>query len=80
MDVFAVGAAGELLQASWDLSGFAEFVSLGMPAVPIPGLLAACNCGYGTLALVTRGVLGDLLLKWWNGNSWSPFSSLGAPQ
>jgi hypothetical protein len=88
MDVFAPGADGDLLQANWDESGFTEFGSLGrvapdrrgMPDMPVSGALSACSCGNRRMAVFTRGVAGDLLCKWWNGTSWSPFASLGAPQ
>jgi hypothetical protein len=86
MDVFAVGAAGALLHATWDAAGFSEFESLGgidvvgaMPA-PIAGSVSACNCGDRRMGVFARGPAGDLLLKWWNGSDWSPFASLGSPQ
>ncbi len=86
MDVFAVGAAGALLHATWDGSGFSEFESLGgidLPGVgptPLAGQVSACNCGDRRMGVFARGPAGDLLLKWWNGSGWSPFSSLGSPQ
>jgi Repeat of unknown function (DUF346) len=86
MEVFAVGSGGALLHATWDEAGFREFESLGgiertgSASEPIPGAIAACNCGSRALAVLARGPTGDLLLKWWNGRIWSAFESLGAPQ
>jgi len=83
MDVFAVGAAGALLHTTWDGEAFGEFESLGglgpRGEAPIAGPISACNCG-SAMAVFTRGAPGDLLLKWWNGSSWSAFESLGAPR
>jgi hypothetical protein len=82
LDVYAVGAAGDLLHSSWDESGFGEFVSLGHPAseMPFASPVSACSCGPRRVALFARGLAGDLLLKWWDGDNWSPFRSLGAPE
>jgi hypothetical protein len=86
MDVFAVGAAGALLHATWDGTGFSEFESLGgidlpgMREMPIAGPVSASSCGDRRMGIFARGPAGDLLLKWWNGSEWSPFSSLGSPQ
>ena len=86
MDVFAIGAAGALLHATWDAAGFSEFESLGgidLPNTspgPISGQVSACNCGDRRMGVFARGPAGDLLLKWWNGSAWSPFASLGSPQ
>jgi hypothetical protein len=87
MDVFAASAAGELVHAGWDQGGFTEFVSLGRiparsgsPELPILGTLAACNCGDRRLAVLTRGLAGDLLVKWWDGAGWTAFESIGTPQ
>lgn len=86
MDVFAIGAAGALLHATWDAGGFSEFESLGgldLPNTtpgPVSGQVSACNCGDRRMGVFARGPAGDLLLKWWNGSAWSPFASLGSPQ
>ncbi len=88
MDVFAVGAAGALLHSTWEGQGFGEFESLGgVPAgggsdatAPIAGPISAFSCGPKAMGVVARGSGGDLLLKWWNGASWTAFVSLGAPQ
>lgn len=86
MDVFAIGAAGALLHATWDPAGFSEFESLGgidlsnTSPGPISGQVSACNCGGRRMGVFARGPAGDLLLKWWNGSAWSPFASLGSPQ
>jgi hypothetical protein len=86
MDVFVIGAAGALLHATWDATGFGEFESLGgveLPNTkpgPVSGQISACNCGDSRIGIFARGPAGDLLLKWWNGSGWSPFTSLGSPQ
>jgi hypothetical protein len=86
MDVFAIGAAGALLHATWDPAGFSELESLGgidLPNTssgPISGHVSACSCGDRRMGVFARGPAGDLLLKWWNGSAWSAFASLGSPQ
>ena len=83
MDVFALGASGDLLHTPWDGNEFAEFESLG-PAVtegtaaaPVPAPICVTACGSRSIALNARGARGDLLVKWWDGANWSPFTSLG---
>jgi hypothetical protein len=87
LDLFVVGYDGELLHASHRDGIWTGFVPLGMPAcretgtktrVPLGGPLAACSCGYGRFAVFTRGAAGDLLIKWWDGESWTDFASLGS--
>lgn len=88
MDVFAVGSAGALLHCAWDGAGFSEFESLGgalSPGavggeVPVAGSISVCNCGGKAMGVFARGASSDLLLKWWNGQRWTPFSSLGSPE
>jgi hypothetical protein len=89
IDAFAVGHGGALLHASWDGKRWTEFESLGAPTrsvaegertYPLSGALGACSCGNDRLAVFARGILGDLLLKFWDGKEWSAFTSLGSPQ
>jgi hypothetical protein len=83
MDVFAVGAAGALLHTTWHGNEFAEFESLGgvvregRAEEPLAGPISATNCGAQAMAVAARGGAGDLIVKWWNGTSWTPFGSLG---
>jgi Repeat of unknown function (DUF346) len=85
MDVFAIGSAGALLSSHWDGKEFSEFESLGGVAregraeEPLVGSVSATSCGRA-IAVAARGVPGDLIVKWWNGSSWTPFASLGMPQ
>lgn len=76
MDVFAVNIASELLRAVWSEAGFTPFEPIGSA----PGAVAAAACGSRAVALITRGATGDLSVKWWNGERWTGFSSLGAPE
>jgi hypothetical protein len=83
MDVFAVGASGALLRSAWDGKEFAEFESLGSVATeagvdyPVLPPISATACGARSIAIVSRGARGDLLVKWWNGAAWTPFASVG---
>jgi hypothetical protein len=85
MDVFAVGATGALLHSAWDGKEFAEFESLGSVATdgglefPVLPPISATACGARTIAVAARGHRGDLLVKWYEGAKWTPFSSLGFP-
>lgn len=76
LDLFGVNIAGDLLQASWDESGFTPFEPLG----PAPGAVAAAACGSRAMALLSRDAAGGLCVKWWNGERWGAFSPLGAPE
>ncbi len=82
LEVFAVGAGGDLLHAPWDNSGFGEFVSLGSApsGMPLTGPVSACSCGPDRVDVFARGITGELLLKSWDGLKWTAFKSLGAPQ
>ncbi len=89
IEVFAVGQGGALLHASYDGERWDEFESLGAPTVvfaevektvPLSGVLGACSCASKRLAVFARGIWGDLLLKFWDGKAWSPFTSLGSPE
>jgi len=86
MDVFAVGAAGALLHSQWDGKEFAEFESLGGVARegcsddPLASGVSATSCGARAIAVAARGTSGDLLMKWWNGASWTAFASVGVPE
>jgi hypothetical protein len=83
MDVFAVGANGDLLHSAWDGKEFAEFASLGSVAIdsgveyPVLPPVSATACGVRSIAVASRGHRGDLLVKWCEGAKWTPFSSLG---
>ena len=83
MDVFAVGVSGVLLHSPWDGKEFAEFEALGSittagaPDSPVLPPISVAACGVRSIAIATRGAGGDLLVKWWDGTSWSPFASLG---
>jgi len=83
MDVFALGASGNLLHSPWDGKEFAEFESLGAAATdggassPVVPPISVTACGVRSIAIATRGTRGDLLVKWWDGTKWSPFASLG---
>src|SRR5258708_5653325 len=79
MDVFAADASGSLLQTRWDGTRFSNCESLGpgssSPAdAALLGIISAFNVGSGAMGLVARAASGDLLLRWWNGRSWSPFA------
>ena len=86
MDVFAVGSAGALLHATRDDTGFSEFESLGGieggggRSEPIPGAIAAGNCGSRGARRVRPRSRWDFLLKWWNGSRWSGSSPSGRPR
>ena len=81
MDVFALGASGNLLHSPWDGKEFAEFESLGAAVTdggaPVVPPISVTACGVRSMAVATRGPRGDLLVKWWDGTKWSPFASLG---
>jgi hypothetical protein len=85
MDVFAVGASGALLHTTWNGSEFSELQSLrGIPwrggrELPISGAISAAACGSRSMGVFARGSHGELLVKWWDGVSWSPFASVTAP-
>jgi hypothetical protein len=87
LNLFVVAYDGELLHASYCDGIWSGFAPLGMPSwrqtgletrVPLGGPLAACSCGYDRFAVFTRGPAGDLLIKWWDGKSWTDFVSLGS--
>lgn len=89
VEVFVVGHDGDILHTSHNGTDWSEFSSLGSPEVefgqssrPIPtlGPPSACGCGDDRMGVFVRGPLGDLLFKWWDGQSWSSFSSLGMPE
>lgn len=89
LDVFALGQDGELLHTRRTEGSWGGFESLGCPIVkwsggehplPIVDPVAACMCGDSQTAVFLRGVRGDLLLKWWDGHTWSPYASLGSPE
>ena len=89
LDVFALGPDGDLLQAVREGTDWGAFASLGAaPADPGGGgrlppgseAVAACVCGPSRIAVFRRGARGDLLLKWWNGEGWSNYTSLGSPE
>jgi len=83
MDVFALGASGVLLHSPWDGKAFGEFEALGgvtvegAPDAPVLPPISATACGGRTIAIAARGARGDLLVKWWDGTSWTAFTSLG---
>lgn len=87
LDVFAVGLGGSLLHTSWTTRGWSEFESLGAPFIgdpknprplPLSGAVAAAWCGTARMAVFVRGSLGDLLAKWWDGNRWGSYASVGS--
>ena len=62
---------------------FAQFLpACSAPAAvgPAPGPVAAAACGSRAVAIVARGSFGDLTVKWWNGERWTAFTSIGAPE
>jgi hypothetical protein len=85
LELFVLGYDGELLQASHRAGAWTGFVPLGIPitsdmgrpALP-SGALAACFCGRDRVAVFARASTGELLIKWWNGKSWTDFISLGS--
>jgi hypothetical protein len=88
VDVFAAGQGGSLLHAIWDGQDWREFESLGAPTLgegeqsrlyPLSGPVSCCRSG-DQIAVFTGGPVGDLLMKWWDGNEWSRFESLGSPK
>jgi hypothetical protein len=90
MDVFALSEASDLLHVFRTADGWSDFRSLGAPtahmsgsraqAVPVSRALAACRCGPKAIAVLLRTCSGALLLKWWDGQAWSDFASLGTPE
>ena len=91
MAVFLRGAQGDLLLKWWDGTRWSEYASLGSPEVPdesypvvtmaasLMGPPAACSWGPERIDVFARGPRGDLVHKWWDGDDWSPFQSLGMP-
>lgn len=89
LEVFALGPDGDLVQAVCSGAEWGAFDSLGLPAPDTtaggrlpPGSegVAVCRCGASRVAVFRRGARGDLLLKWWNGERWSNYASLGSPE
>lgn len=89
MGIFGRGASGDLLLKWWSGANWSAFASLGAPEerdptypavlrpVPLSGPPAACGGGSTRLDVFARGPAGDLLHRWWNGNCWTAFESLG---
>jgi hypothetical protein len=90
MDVFALSEASDLLHVAKTPDGWHDFRSLGVPtthisqsraqAVPVSRAVAACRCGSKAIAVLLRTCSGMLLLKWWDGQTWSDFACLGMPE
>lgn len=89
LEIFVIGHGGDLLHTSHDGTNWSEFASLGAPEVqlgqfsqrvPALGPPAACACGDGRMGVFVRGPMGDLLHKWWDGQTWSGFVSIGMPE
>jgi hypothetical protein len=85
MDVFAVGGTGALLHTTWNGAGFSDLESLGgLDArggdLPIAGAISAAACGRLWMSIFARSTSGELLIKAWNGSSWSPFAPVRAPE
>ena len=89
--IFVRGTLGDLMVKWWDGTRWSEFASLGWPqvpdetypavavAAPLTGPPAACSWGPGRLDVFARGSGGEVRHKWWDGQAWSPFESLGMP-
>jgi hypothetical protein len=85
------GPHGDLLLKWWDGASWSDYVSLGSPQVPDPaypammvaaaltGPPAACSWGPNRLDVFARGPIGDLVHRFWDGDAWSDFQSLGLP-
>src|SRR4030081_2452481 len=73
IDVFALGASGNLLHSPWD----GKEVAVTDGAAPVAPPISVAACGVRSIAVASRGPRGDLLVKWWDGTKWSPFASLG---
>jgi hypothetical protein len=90
VDVFALSEASDLLHVEKTDGEWSDFRSLGLPiahisqsrtqAVTVSRMVAACRCGSKAIAVLLRTCNGTLLLKWWDGQTWSDFASLGAPE
>jgi hypothetical protein len=90
VDVFALSQSGEVLQTTREGEDWSDFETLGVPvmhvagksaqAIPVTSSFAVCRSGETSIALFFRTTLGALLLKWWDGENWSDFSSLGMPE
>lgn len=89
IDIFAVGPDGDLLHTSRNGTSWSGFDSMGMAMLrragaelpaPLSGPPAVCGCGPTRMGVFIRGPRGDLLLDWWDGTSWSAFTSLGMPE
>lgn len=91
MAVFVRGPMGDILLKWWDRRSWSNYASLGMPEMqydPYPGVRvsaavtgppAACSSGPERIDVFARGPHGSLLHKWWDGDQWSHFTSLGMP-
>lgn len=74
LDVFARGAAGDLVHVWWDGGDWSSFESLGLPvsagqAVPLTGAVSACSAGEGTCDVVAGAVDGRLYHAAWRNDA-----------
>jgi hypothetical protein len=73
VDVFARGAAGDMLHRRWDGTEWSRFESLGMPVtgdlvvLPFAGSVAACTWGAQRLDVFARALDGCLYHAWFDG-------------
>ena len=74
LDVFARGAAGDLVHAWWDGGDWSSFESCGLPvsndqAVPLTGAVSACSAGEGTCDIVAGAIDGSLYHAVWSSDA-----------
>ncbi len=91
MSIFARSTSGELLIKKWNGSGWSPFAPVRAPEeldpmyptlhglVPLSSAPVAGGGGTSRLDVFARGPAGDLLHRWWNGETWTRFESLGMP-
>src|SRR5258708_6917449 len=91
MSSFARSTSGELLIKKWNGSDWSPFAPVRAPEeldpmyptlhglVPLSSAPVAGGGGTSRLDVFARGPAGDLLHRWWNGETWTRFESLGMP-
>ena len=76
IDVFARGATGSVVHASWDGANWSGWEDLGGSA-KAGSDPAAVSWGPGRIDVFIRGTDDALWHKWWDGDAWSDWESLG---
>ena len=74
LDVFARGAAGQLVHKWWYGSGWSGWESLGGTLVGGPG---AVSWSPNRIDVVVRGTDNHAYHKWWDGTAWRGYENLG---